>query len=176
MNKLLRAKTTWNWTEECDKAFALAKEKLTSAAVFPLRLAADASSYGLGAVISHISPNGVERPIAYTSTTLTTSERNYSQLEKEALSLVFGVQKFHQFLCGRDFTLCTDHKPLTTILGPKKGIPPIAAARLQRWALQLAAHNYTIKFRPTKAHANADALSCLPLKGIHSKETKTDLF
>ena len=61
------------------------------------------------------------------------------------------------------FTLCTDHKPLTTILGPKKGIPPIAAARLQRWALQLAAHNYTIKFRPTKAYANADALSRLPL-------------
>ena len=183
MNKLLQAKTTWNWTEECDKAFALAKEKLTSATVlahynpkYPLRLAADASSYGLGAVISHIFPNGVERPIAYASRTLTASERNYSQLEKEALSLVFGVQKFHQFLYGRHFTLCTDHKPLTTILGPKKGIPPIAAARLQRWALQLAAHNYTIKFRPTKAHANADALSRLPLKGIHSKETKTDLF
>ena len=118
----------------------------------------------------------MERPIAYTSRTLTASERNYSQLEKEALSLVFGVQKFHQFLYGRDFTLCTDHKLLTTILGPKKGIPPIAAARLQRWALQLAIHNYTIKFHPTKAHANADALLRLPFKGIHSKETKVDLF
>ena len=77
---------------------------------------------------------------------------------------------------GRKFTLSTDHKPLTTILGPKKGTPPIAAARLQRWALQLAAHNYTIKFRPTKAHANADALSRLPLKSTESKEMKADLF
>ena len=145
---------------------------------YPLRLAADASSYGLGAVISHVFPSGVERPIAYASRTLTASERNYSQLEKEALSLVFAVRKFHQYLYGRHFTLYTDHKPLTTILGPKKGIPPLAAARLQRWSLQLAAHNYTVQFRPTKAHANADALSRLPLKGTESKEcfTNTDLF
>ena len=127
-------------------------------------------------MILHVFPSGVEKPIAYASRTLTASERNYSQLEKEALSLVFAVQKFHQYLYGREFTLCTDHKPLTTILGPKKGIPPIAAARLQRWALQLAAHNYTIQFRPTKAHANADALSRLPLKCTESKEAKADLF
>ena len=101
MNKLLQAKSTLNWTDECDKAFALAKEKLTSATIlahynpkYPLRLATDASSYGLGAVISHIFPNGVERPIAYASRTLTASERHCSQLEKEALSLVFRVQNF----------------------------------------------------------------------------------
>ena len=176
MNKLLQAKSTWNWIDECDKAFALAKEKLTSSTIlahynpkYPLRLATDASSYGVGAVISHIFPNGVERPIAYASRTLTASERHCSQLEKEALLLVFRVQKFHQFLYGCDFTLCTDH-------GPKKGIPTITAARLQRWALQPAAYNYTIKFRPTKAHANADALSRLPLEGIHSKEAKADLL
>ena len=134
------------------------------------------SSYGLGAVISHVFPNGVERPIAYAARTLTASERNYSQLEKEALSLVFVVQKFHQYLYGCEFTLCTDHKPLTMILGPKKGIPLIVAARLLRWVLQLVAHNYTIKFRPTKAHANADALSHLPLKSTESKEMKADLF
>ena len=72
--------------------------------------------------------------------------------------------------------LCTDHKLLTTILGPKKGIPSIAATRLQRWALQLAAHNYTIQFHSTKAHLNADALSRLPLISTDSKETKADLF
>ena len=120
-------------------------EKLTSATLYPkcpLRLAADASSYGLRAVISHIFPSGIERPIAYASRTLTASERNYSQLEKEALSIVFAVQKFHQYLYRREFTF---HKPLTTILGPNKGIPPIAAARLQWWTLQLAAHNYIIQ-------------------------------
>ena len=71
------------------------------------------------------------------------------------------MKKFHQYVFGRKFTLITDHKPLTTILGPKRSL---AAARLQRWALILAAHSYEIKFRPTGAHGNADGLSRLPLK------------
>jgi len=94
----------------------------------------------MGAVIAPAYPDGTERPIAYASRTFTASERNYAQLEKEAYSLVYGVPKFHQYLYERKFTLCTDHKPLTTILGPKKGIPTLAAARLQRWALILSAY------------------------------------
>ena len=84
-------------------------------------------------------------------------------MEKEALSLIFGVQKFHPYLYGRAFTLYTDHKPLITILSPKKGIPPLSAARLQRWALLLAAYSYDIVYKSTKDHANADGLSRLPL-------------
>ena len=61
----------------------------------------------------------------------------------------------------------TDHKPLTTILGHKHGVPSLAAARLQRWALILSAYSYVIEFRPTKQHANADGLSRLPLGNRH---------
>ncbi len=142
LNELLRKDVSWRWSTEAEKAFQEAKEMLVSASVLahynlklPLCLAADASAYGIGAVISHCYADGTERPIAFASRTLTATEKNYAQLEKEALSLVFGVRKFHQYLYGRSFTLYTDHKPLTTILGPKKGIPPLAAARLQRWAL-----------------------------------------
>ncbi len=99
-----------------------------------------------------------ERPIAYASHTLTSSERNYSQIEKEALSLIFGVKKY---LYGRKFVLATDHKPLTTILGPKKGIPVMAAARL---AVILSAYTYEIEFRLTGQHGNADGLSRLPIR------------
>ncbi|XP_060079900.1 uncharacterized protein K02A2.6-like [Ylistrum balloti] len=77
----------------------------------PLRLACDAFAYGVGAVISHICDNGEERPIAYASRTLSASEKNYAQVKKEALGLVFGVRKFHKYLYGRQFTLVTDHQP-----------------------------------------------------------------
>ena len=137
----------------------------------PIRLAADASAYGIGAVISHVFEDGSERPVAFTSCTLSPTEQNYPQIEKEALCLIYGIQKFHQYLYGRPFVLVTDHRPLLSILGPKKGIPPLAAARMQRWALLLSAYNYSIEFRPTAAHANADGLSRLPLGTRHPAST-----
>ena len=170
LNKLLQTDRRWKWSEECAEAFRLAKKQLTSSQLLthydpslPIQMAADASAYGVGAVISHTFPDGTEKPIAFASRTLTTSEKNYAQLEKEALSLVFGVKKFHQYLYGRRFTLITDHKPLTTILGPKRGIPSLAAARLQRWALLLSAYDYAIQYKSTNHHCNADGLSRLPL-------------
>ena len=170
LNELLQANRKWIWSQECEAAFQNAKEMLVTSNVLahydptqPIRLAADASAYGIGAVISHVLPSGEEKPVAFASRTLTQSERNYAQIEREALALVFGVKRFHQYLYGRKFTLLTDHRPLTTILGAKKGIPPIAAARLQRWALQLAAYSYEIEFKSTRDHGNADALSRLPL-------------
>ena len=85
------------------------------------------------------------------------------QTRKRGSIIDFFVQKFHSYLYGRAFTLYTDHKPLTTILNPRKGIPPLSSARLQRWALLLAAYNYNIVCKSTKSHANADGLSHLPL-------------
>ena len=57
-----------------------------------------------------------------------TAERNYPEIEQETLSLVYGIRKFHQYLNERKFVLVTDYKPLTTLLGPKKSIPPLAVA------------------------------------------------
>ena len=128
LNKLLRHGVKWQWSPAASAAFKAAKEKVVSPNVLvhydpqrPIRLAADASAYGVGAVISHTMEDSSERPIAFASRTLTPSERNYSQVEKEALSLVFGVCKFHTYLYGRPFILITDHKPLITILGPRRG-------------------------------------------------------
>ncbi len=121
----------------------------------------------LMAVISHVLPDGSEKPISFASRTITLTEKNYAQLEKEALSLVFGVKKFHQYLYGRKFTLITDHRPLTAIFGSAY-IPTLAAARLQRWALLLSTYDYEIQIKPTESQSNADGLSRLPLPVLDS--------
>jgi len=89
-------------------------------------------------VLSQIDDKGTERPVAYASRTLTSAEQNYSQLDKEALALVFGTKRFHNYLYGRTFTLYIDHKPLQSLLNESKAIPTLSSARIQRWALTLA--------------------------------------
>ena len=79
-----------------------------------------------------VSSSDGEHPIAYASRTLTKAKCSYSQIEKEALALVFGVRCFYKYLYGRKFTLITDHKPLLCILGPNYKVPLIAAARMQQ--------------------------------------------
>ena len=156
LNQLLKKDCKWNWSKDCSTIFAEAKQKLASAIVLvhydpklPMVLAGDASAYSIGAVISHSFPDGSEKPIAYASRTLSSAEKNYAQVEKEALALILGLSRFLQFLYGHTFILQTDHKPLTIILGPTQGIPSLAATRLQRWAIQLASYSYQIRFRPT---------------------------
>ena len=166
--KLLQKGQQWAWSQRCQETFEKCKIQLTSESILthydndrPLQLACDASPYGVGAVISHII-DGKEKPIAFASRTLTKSEQNYAQITKEALAIVFGVKKFHQYLYGRKFSLVTDHKPLLAILGPKAPVPTLAAARMQRWALILSAYDYDIEYRRSEENANADAMSRLP--------------
>ncbi|UYV61119.1 K02A2.6-like [Cordylochernes scorpioides] len=155
--------------KECGEAIDKCNNGITSErvlvpydATLPLCLATDASQIGVGAVLSHII-EGQERPIMFASRTLSEAEQNYSQIEKEALAIIYGVTWFHQFIYGRKFILITDHKPLVTILGSRSGIPTLSTSRLQRWALILSAYTYDIKFRRTQDHGNADLLSRFPV-------------
>lgn len=74
----------------------------------------------------HVSDDGEEKPIAYATRSLSASEQSYSMIEKEALATVLGIKKFHQCILGRRFSLLTDRRPLTLLLGPKRGIPVLA--------------------------------------------------
>ena len=121
-----------------------------------MKLDADASKYGLGAVLSQIDKSGNEGPIEFISRTLSKSERNYSQIEKEALAIVWSIKRLHRYLFAKPFTLVTYHKPLQFIFNPNKSIPEMGISRIVRWSVFLSSYVYTIKYRPTKKHSNAD--------------------
>ncbi len=169
LHELLQKNTTWKWNKAQESAFQSAKNALQADSLLvhfdsskPLILACDASSYGLGAVLSHVMSDGSEKPIAYASRTLSAAEKNYSQLEKEGLAVVYGVKKFHHYLYGQKFIIESDHQPLSHLFNEKKQIPVLASARIQRWALTLSTYTYSIRYKAGKSLSNADALSRLP--------------
>ena len=166
----LLEKKRWSWGEAQMEAFRKTKTQLTSPCLLAhydpekdLILACDASPYGIGAVLTHRLEDGTERPVAFASRTLAPAEKKYAQLEKEGLAIVFGVKKFHDYLLGRKFVIHSDHKPLQHLFSESRPVPPLASARIQRWALTLGAYDYTIAYKPGDQHANADSLSRLPL-------------
>ena len=105
--RLLRKDVPWKWKAAQVKAFAASKELLTSESCLThfdssleLTLACDASAFSLGVVLSHKMPDGSDRPIGYACRTLVPADCNYSQLEKEGLSCIFGIKRFHDYLFG----------------------------------------------------------------------------
>jgi hypothetical protein len=110
--RLTKKNVQWEWGAEQQAAFQSLKDLLCTDTVLahfdpslPVGISCDASECGLGAVLFHRYPDGSERPIGNVSKTLTDTQRRYSQIQKEALAIVFALKKFHQFLYGRNFIL-----------------------------------------------------------------------
>jgi len=169
--ELLQEGRPWHWSAECQKAFVRCKQMLVESKALvpydislPIVVTADASSYGLGAVMSHVMPDKSIRPVMFASRSLNKAERNYAQLDKEALALVFAVKRFHKYLLARNFTLVTDHRPLLALFGERRSVPVLAAARMQRWAVILSAYDYSIVYKKGSEIIEADTLSRLPLQ------------
>ena len=170
LHELLRQSVPWHWGQNQREAVKAIKAYLQSEPLLvhydvtkPIVVSCDASPYGIGAVLSHVDSDGLEHPVAFASRKLASAERNYSQLDKEGLALVFAVKKFHKYLSGREFVLVTDHRPLLGLLGENRPIPQQASPRLQRWAITLAGYDYKLQYRKGSENGNADCLSRLPL-------------
>lgn len=162
----------FSWTKREQQVFDESKDFLIGKRLLVhydphkvLVLACDASPYGIGAVLSHLI-DGEERPIMFVSSSLSPAEKNYSQLHREALAIIFGVKRFHKYLYGNKFLIYSDHQPLKEIFGPTKNTPSVAAARLQRWAVFLSMYTYEIVYRKSKYMCHADALSRLPVEDL----------
>ena len=176
--KLTEAKAEFAWTEQCQLAFDSLKGLLTSGRVlaYPTRegkfvLDTDASDHGIGAVLSQFQ-DGVEKPIAFASRTLSKSERNYCVTRRELLAIVEFVKQHRHYLQGTRFCIRTDHAPLRFVVQAKD-----PEGQLARWIDYLSTFDFEIQYRPGKRHLNADALSrrqcdvrCKWCKGWKSQE------
>lgn len=177
LRNLLRKEEKFVWGSKQQDAFEILKDKLTSELVlgyFDVNdrtlVFADASPVGLGAVLVQIARDGPRkgqpRVIAYASKSLSEVEKRYCQTEKEALALVWAVERFHFYLYGKCFDLITDHKALETIFGAKSR----PCARIERWVVRLQSYRYKIVYRAGKSNI-ADPLSRLaPLADASFRE------
>ena len=169
LRDLLRKNTQWTWDTPHKQAFADIKAALCTASVLalydpakPTLVAADASSYGLGSVLSQRQSDDSWRPVCFASRSLTDVERRYAQIEKECLALTWACEKFADFLVGIYFTLHTDHKPLISLLSSNKALDDVPP-RIQRLRIRLMRFYFNITFVPGIKLNTADALSRLPL-------------
>ena len=176
LRKLLSTGSAWVWGPPQQQAFQDCKKELSSPTVlapyninFDTRISADASSFGLGAVIRQRQPSGDWRPIAYQSRAMTPTEERYSQIE-EALAVTWACERFSHYLLGSTFSIHTDHKPIVPLLSskPLDTLPP----RILRFRLKLMRYHFTISHFPGKDLVIADTLSRAPagssLPGDHT--------
>ena len=160
IQRLTRSKAKWQWEEEEKQSFALIKQLISAKETLvyfdstkKTELRVDAGPCGLGAILAQVQDDGGRRPVAYASRTLSSAERNYSHLEKEALAVKWGCEKFNFYLEGSTFDVITDHRPLLGMLKPQSRAPP----RIERWLMNLQHLNFRLRYDQRSGRAVAPA-------------------
>ncbi|GFW42339.1 transposon Tf2-9 polyprotein [Trichonephila clavipes] len=160
LSNLTKKKAFWKWSEEEEKAFQTLKQCLVSPPILkqadfskPFLIRTDASNYALGAVLLQ-GEDKEEHPVEFASRLLNPAERNYSTTEREALAVVWALNKFRGYIDGASITVASDHQPLRWLMKLKS-----PTGRLARWALQLQSFNLNMEYIPGKSNVVADMLS-----------------
>ena len=167
LRDLTKKDTPFLWSDQHDQAFKQIKDLLINAKVMAYfdpskdtELITDASPWGLSAILVQRSPGEEDRRVvAYASRSLSDVERRYSQTEREALAIVWAVERLHVYLYGSHFTLLTDCKPVQLILDNPQSKPP---ARIERWNLRLQGYDFDVVHMRGKSNPS-DFLSRHPL-------------
>ena len=159
LREIYRQDMEFELNESVHAAFSRTKEEISKNVTLPYfnprsatTLQTNASKKGLGAVILQDS-----RPVMFASRALTRAEKNYQNLERECLVMIWGMEKFHYFLYGKQFTLETDQKPLVSIY--RKHMVEISP-RIQRLIMRSFPYQpFDVQYRKGKEIPLADALS-----------------
>ena len=160
LNKLTEKGVNFRWSSECQTAFDSLKSALVSAPIlgYPnshdtLYLDCDASSVGIGAVLSQVQ-NGQERVIAFFSKSLNKTQRQYCVTRRELLAIFEAAKHFHCYLYGVQFIVRTVHGALSWLMKFKN-----PSGQLARWLEVLSTYRFTIEHRAGVKHGNCDSLS-----------------
>jgi len=152
---------TFQWSAEDEKELSSLKEELLKEPVLipydinkEILIETDASQRAIAAIITQ---NG--HPITYLSKKLSTAQKNWSNIEREAYAIFWTITKMRRMLLGRQFCVKTDHRPLQFIFSNNKGVSTRTSARIARWALQLMPYDFTIEHKPGTSLQHVDMLS-----------------
>ena len=165
----------FQWSDQQERAFTKVKEAISKPTMLTyfdvqkdVTIQCDSSKDGLGCALLQEG-----KPIAFASRALSSTEQLYAQIEKEMLSCVFAVQKFHTYVYGRHFTLENDHKPLETIF--KKGIQT-APRRIQSMMIKLHGYDFDYEYKKGTLLYVADTLSRASLSSEKPSELESKLY
>ena len=161
LTELTKKRHRFTWSSQCQAAFDSLKQALVSDSIvrypridLPYKLYTDASDTCVGAILCQTHEDGVEYVVQYVSHQLSTTQRRWATIEKEAYAVVYALQKLRPYLYGAEFTVYTDHKPLLCLFSKS-----MTNTKIQRWAILLAEYGATIKYRPGNNNIRADMLS-----------------
>ena len=171
LRDLLKRENAWVWGSIQQEAFKRLKADMASEKLLALydpeketTVSADASSFGVSAVLMQKQPSGDLRPVADASKSMTETECRYTQIEKEALAVIWALGHWADFLMGMKFKVQTDHKPLIHLFSTKQLIDELPV-RIRRFKMRLMRFDFTVKHIPGKLLYTADATFQIPVRG-----------
>ena len=170
LRTLTKTDTEWIWEDQHDLALQEIKDSISEhckMAYFNPQLktevVVDASPVGLCAMLVQHNDT-TSFLVALASRSLSDVEQRYSQTEREALAVTWGIQHFHMHLYGGSFEVATDHKPLLPIFNKPTAKPPL---RIERWLMRLQEYDFMLTYQPGKTNP-ADYMSRHPLASTKS--------
>ena len=174
LHELTKKDTDFQWNSQYDSLYQHAKDHIMENCQtlcyydpdLPVSIETDASQSSLGAVLLQ---NG--RPISFMSKALTDTQSRYSNIEREILGMVTGIEHFHQYLFGRQFTLYTDHKPIENLVLK----PLVNTSPRIRLMLRLTQYNMNVQYKAGKYLLLSDCLSRLSNPAMQEEDESLNL-